>query len=75
MNAQLPMWVLCKHPSDYPDKFTARLHVLGPNGHAPTSEVLVADDLEELQQALDSKGLVRMERNENDDPVIVETWV
>lgn len=75
MNEELPMWVLYKHPRDFPDKYIARLHVLGSNGYAATPEVLVADELEEVRQQLDAKGLVRLERNENDDPVIVETWL
>ena len=70
MKEKVTLWTVYKHPRDYPDKFVARKFVLDK----PTSEILIGNTLEEIRTLL-PKGLTRMERDENDKPVIVETWI
>ena len=41
----------------------------------PTSEVIVSPDLGELRQQFMNCGLYRMDRQEGDNPCIVETWI
>ena len=70
----LEMWVIYDHPSDYPDGFTVRKHVVGMGIHAPTNEMFVAPTLDEAR-ALLPQGLFCLGRRPADDPVIIETWV
>lgn len=67
---QLFIWTIYKHPSDYPDKFVARCF----NFNRPTTAVYTADTLEEIRRLI-PQGLFRLERDPNDDPVIVEVWI
>lgn len=67
---KFPIWTVYQYPEDYPGKFVARCFDLDK----PTVAVIVADGLEDLRSLL-PKGLVRLERNELDDPVILETWL
>lgn len=70
----LPMWVVMFSPSDIPNKFVARKHIVG-FGEAPaTQELYTADTLEELRDLL-PPGLVKMVRHPSDDPVILEVWL
>lgn len=73
MKSQLSIWTVYERPLDHPQKFVARRWVsfLAP---APTSDVILADDLGALRKKLPA-GLVRMPRQPGDDPVIVETWI
>ena len=69
--AGLEIWTVYDHPSDFPDKFVARLFL----NDQPTTAVLVADDLKTIRGQLRNKGFTRLMRAEEDDPVIVETWI
>ena len=73
MTDQLSMWTVYERPADHPQQYVARRWIAIPKAEL-TSEFLVADDLESLRQKLPA-GLVRMDRNPGDDPVIVETWI
>lgn len=66
----MPIITIFKSPADYPDKYVARVFDVDK----PTTLAAVADTYEELQQAIPA-GMVRLERNEKDDPVILETWI
>lgn len=66
----MPIITVFKNPADYPGKYVARVFDVDK----PTNLAAVADTYEELVAAIPS-GMVRMERNEKDDPVIVETWI
>jgi len=69
----LPMWVITKHPRDFPDDYVARLHMTLPVD-VPISIHLRRATLDELRAAL-PRGLHRIERDPADDPVIVEVWL
>lgn len=72
----LGMWTVYNHPFDYPDSYVARLWVVSSDGnHGPTETMIVTDDLGYIREKLASRGLVRLERDERDDPKIMETWL
>lgn len=76
------MWVVCKNPRDYPGQYTARRSVITRGGIVKTSDLLLAFSLETVRQLVRSRAeqmgylrLDRLERQEEDDPVIVEAWI
>jgi hypothetical protein len=70
----LPMWVVYDHPSDYPQQYVARQHIIGVAGQRPTGRMM-AGTLDSIRAALANLDLVCLARSEADDPVIVETWL
>ncbi|MCK1742157.1 hypothetical protein IVA80_15135 [Bradyrhizobium sp. 139] len=64
-------WTIYDHPRDWPNHFVARRF----EGETPTPEVLYSTDLDQLRMALLGRGLVPFARHQQDDPVIVETWL
>ena len=75
---QLIIWVIYKHPSDYPNKYVARKWTKPTDSKKrtllPTEIKLIADSIEEIRSKL-PKFLTRFERDISDDPCIVETWM
>jgi hypothetical protein len=67
------MWVITKHPRDFPNDYVARLHMTLPVD-VPTTVALCRPTLDELRAAL-PRGLHCIERLPADDPVIVEVWL
>ena len=73
---ELDMWVVYDHPTDYPNKFVARKHVVTICGSAPTQNIILADDIEAVREVLLAQmGLTRIPRQLDDDPKIMETWI
>jgi hypothetical protein len=74
----LPIWTITATPSDYPQQHVARLFMVQPGGdpdHAGrTPYVLIGADLDAVR-ALLPLGLTCMARSDDDDPVIVESWL
>jgi hypothetical protein len=70
-NMALDVWTVYDHPTDWPDYFVARRFEVDQ----PTGSLILNKALSELQQDLASRGLVRLERQPADDPVILETWL
>lgn len=68
---RLSVWTVYDHPRDWPDYYVAREWKLDE----PTDNFECYRDLERLRRAMQTKGLVRLERNPGDDPVILETWL
>lgn len=62
--------VMYKNPSDYPDKFVARIF----NINIPTQYIALADTYEEIIKKIPA-NVVFLERTEKDDPSIVGTFV
>lgn len=74
MDSGLSIWTVYDKPADFPTMYVARRwEVVGPVLVA-TNEALFAYELERLRDQL-PPGLIRLPRNPNDDPVIVETWL
>lgn len=67
---KLHIWVVYRHPKDFPDKFVARRFILDK----PTQEIKTAESLDEIRNML-PLGLICFERHPTDDAVIVETWI
>lgn len=74
MSDTFTIWVVTKHPSDYPDKFVARANYVGPRGASRWGPALTADTLEEARSKVPI-GLYCMPRSQGDDPVVVEVWL
>lgn len=74
LDRHLPIWTVCKGPKDFPNGFTVRLHlVVGPRTF-PTAKVLRAPSLDAIRDLL-PRGLTRISRHPDDDPVIIESWL
>lgn len=73
---QLPIWTVYHNPADYPDKYVARMHLSDVRGSHATANIIIADDLETIRQILLADlHLTCLERDPNDDPMIVENWL
>lgn len=70
----LIMWVIYEKPSDYPNCFVLRPNLIEADRVIPLSRCFLAPSLEEIREYV-PVGLYRLPRDENYDPVIVETWL
>ena len=68
--ARIPLICIYDHPTDYPDKFIARLW----DCSAPTNIIATADTLEELRAKIPD-CMVKLDRHPQADPCIVEVWI
>lgn len=64
-------WVIYDHPKDFPDYWVARRFV----NDQPTEDTLLSDSLEEMRLWMRKRRLACFYRADEDDPVIVETWL
>jgi hypothetical protein len=65
------IWVIYDHPKDVPDFYVARRW----ENDRPTGEAYFDRDIEALRSLFRKLGFVCLKRAENDDPVIMETWL
>lgn len=73
---RLGMWTVYDHPKDYPDGYVARLWWIGRGTMEPSGTFVCGKDLEEIRTYLLTElRLTRLERNTEDDPVILECWL
>ena len=70
----LPHWVITENPSDFPGQFVARKWLIGSGTTAATTEIFTGKTLDEVRDLLPAH-LVKLPRDPNDDPVIVESWI
>jgi hypothetical protein len=70
----LAMFVVYRHPKDYPDKFVVRRWDIFHGKAIPTQWVRTAESLEQIREEI-PPGLARILRDPTDDPSIVECWV
>jgi len=72
-------WVIYFNPQDHPDKYVVRKWIItgGPDGIKPDDISQVCDTLELARDvvAYHYPGAYRLDRQVDDDPVIVETWI
>lgn len=66
----LDMYTIYCKPFDYPNNYVVRKF----RGDAPTDEIHIGDTLEEAR-AFIPYGLVKLMRDPQDHPSVVETWV
>jgi hypothetical protein len=70
----LSMWTVYERPKDYACGYVARrFDVAG--AVTPTAMTLKCLELEPIREKLARAGLIRLDRNEDDEPQIVETWL
>lgn len=70
----LKVWVITYNPSDFPGKYVVRPQVADAEGVSPMAEYYVEDTLNEVRRHVPD-GLCCLQRDPNDDPVIVECWI
>lgn len=70
----LDLFTIYEHPADYPRGYIVRRWVANRNGFAEAREAFATETLEDAR-LLVPEGLFRLEREPNDDPTIVETWI
>jgi hypothetical protein len=72
----LKLWTLYDHPSDHPEAVVARRWSIEADGDfRPEALAILSDELEPLRSIMVRAGLNRLERNEVDDPAIIECWL
>ena len=75
-------YVVYKKPKDYPDEFVVRkweIDVKEGKAQPRPKEVIARDKdyrkvISKMMSAV-PRGLDRIDRSENDDPTILETWI
>ncbi len=70
----LELYVVYRNPSDFPGQYVVRRQTAGPGVILKDARPLAIGDLTQVRAALPT-GLVRLERDPNDDPCIFEVWV
>lgn len=71
----LDLWTVYDHPRDYPELYVARRWVVTAGGIERTDDVRGAHLIDTLRDELIDMGLTCIRRADDDDPVIVETWL
>lgn len=66
----MPMITIYNRPTDYPDKYVARLW----DCNVPTHLVATADTLEEIRTTI-PPNMTQLPHMAGDDPCIVEVWL
>jgi hypothetical protein len=74
-NEPMVIWTIFRRPADYPNHHVARKFLVFQGYSEATDEVIVSEDLQPLRYQMERQGLYRMNRDPNDDPAIVETWL
>jgi len=74
MKPKLDIWTVYERPTDYPEGFVVRLHVVCDGQSNPTDTVFFGSTIESVREHI-PKGLYRMDRCPLDEPQIVEVWL
>jgi hypothetical protein len=75
---RVEIYVIYDHPSDYPDHYVVRRHLVEEGGKMSVDPKLHMQSkvLEVLQHSLVFEmGLTRLDREPGDDPVIIESYI
>jgi hypothetical protein len=70
----LNLWTVYDHPKDFPHSYVARRFEVDADGSRVTTDT-VQGELQIIRESFRCCGLVCLMRNDNDDPMIVETWL
>ncbi|HTF67534.1 MAG TPA: hypothetical protein VK638_33125 [Edaphobacter sp.] len=68
------MWVVYERPKDYPASYVVRRHVMSQGGGYATPDHSVHATLDEARAAV-PPWTVRLRRDPNDEPQILESWI
>lgn len=70
----LEMFVIYNSPRDYPGKFVLRRWIIEAGISRPDDSAIIANALETVRAAV-PLGMYRLERDPQDEPQIVESWI
>lgn len=70
----MSMWNVYEKPLDHPDGFLVRRFEITRGSTAPTLDTLTGE-LEQIRSTLERAGMIKFDRNPDDEPKIVETWL
>ena len=70
----LSVWTIYDRPRDHPEGFIARRFEVAAGGPIATRDT-VTGKLEDIRQAFWKAGLMKLTRQTEDEPQIVESWV
>jgi hypothetical protein len=72
----MEMYVVYKRPKDYPDHYVLRKWIIGAakDRPLPSEWFALADTLDAIRAQVPN-GFIRLERDPNDEPQIVECWI
>lgn len=73
-DAGLHMWVIYKHPSDFPNQFVVREWWIVYGDPEVSDTFQTADTIEDARQLIPA-ALHCIPRDPADEPQIVETWI
>ncbi|WP_034256828.1 hypothetical protein [Adhaeribacter aquaticus] len=73
----LVLYTIYEKPSDFPEYYVCRKHIVLDDGTtSPQMKVLYkTKSVENIRATLQDMGLTCVGRQENDDPVILESWI
>ncbi len=74
METTLEMFVVYKHPKDFPEDYVIRLWIIDAEGPKATTQYFTAKTLWEVRRFVPA-GRVQLDRRPDDEPQIVEVWV
>ena len=69
-----PIWTIYDRPKDHPDGFIARMHEVTKGKSCATNRKHTGE-LEELRGIFWRAGMMKLTRDDKDEPQIVENWV
>lgn len=69
----LEIWVIYENPTDYPGWWVVRRRCVGNGETVIDPAAILCYSLDQARSVI-PQGLVCFPRDQNDDPVIVETW-
>lgn len=70
----MPMVTVYKNPTDFPDKYVARIFDIKDGRPLAQPYALIKDSLEEIHKVIPDQ-FIRMPRDPQDDPKIQEVWI
>lgn len=71
----LPMYVVYRHPRDFPEQYVIRIHRVRSGGVEPDAKPFaLGPTLADLRSVL-PPGLTSIGRQPEDEPQIVEVWI
>lgn len=69
--SNLPVICVYYNTADYPGKYVARIFDVT----IPSHYIVIKNTLEEIRKAIPKNRFKRFKRNDEDDPVIVESYI
>lgn len=70
----LEQYVVYNSPKDYPNKYVVRRFLIGNGTLEPKEVVAISESKNEVLKHIPGDR-VKIDRHENDDPVIEEVWI